>query len=60
MGRTHFCFNNAQTQSSFGMLKKELVYRLHCASLPREQVRQLIFRWIETYYIPDFALSRSA
>ena len=42
------------------MLKKELVYRLHCASLPREQVRQLIFRWIETYYIPDFALSRSA
>ena len=50
MGRTHCCFDNARMESFFATLKQEVVYRLHCASIPREQVRQLIFRWIETYY----------
>ena len=50
MGRTHCCFDNARMESFFATLKKELIYRLHCASMKREQVRQLIFRWIETYY----------
>ena len=50
MGRTHCCFDNARMESFFATLKKELIYRLPCASMPREQVRQLIFRWIETYY----------
>ena len=36
----------------FATLKKELVYRLHCVSMKRDQVRQMIFRWIETYYNP--------
>ena len=50
MGRTHCCFDNARMESFFATLKKELVYRLHCASMPLEQVRQMIFRWIEIYY----------
>ena len=50
MGRTHCCFDNARMESFFATLKKELIYRLHCASMLREQVRQLIFHWIETYY----------
>ena len=50
MGRTHCCFDNARMESFFATLKKELIYRLHCSSMPREQVRQLVFRWIETYY----------
>ena len=50
MGRTHCCFDNARMESFFATLKKELIYRLHCVSMKREQVRQLIFRWIETYY----------
>ena len=50
MGRTHCCFDNARIESFFATLKKELIYRLHCASINRQQVRQMIFRWIETYY----------
>lgn len=50
MGRTHCCFDNARMESFFATLKKELIYRLHCISMPREQVRQMVFRWIETYY----------
>ena len=50
MGHTHCCFDNARMESFFATLKKELIYRLHCVSMKREQVRQLIFRWIETYY----------
>ena len=50
MGRTHCCFDNARMESFFATLKKELIYRLDCVSMNREQVRQLIFRWIETYY----------
>ena len=52
MGRTHCCFDNARMESFFATLKKELVYRLHCVSMKRDQVRQMIFRWIETYYNP--------
>lgn len=50
MGRTHCCFDNARMESFFATLKKEVIYRLHCSRMKRETVRQLIFRWIETYY----------
>ena len=50
MGRTHCCFDNARMESFFATLKKELVYRLHGSRMPRELVRHLVFRWIETYY----------
>ncbi|HIY38005.1 MAG TPA: hypothetical protein H9835_02500, partial [Candidatus Agathobaculum merdigallinarum] len=29
---------------------RNAVYRLHCSRMPRELVRHLVFRWIETYY----------
>ena len=50
MGRTYCCFDNARMESFFATLKNELTYGLHCVSMPRQQVRQLISRWIETYY----------
>lgn len=50
MGRTHCCFDHARMESFFATLKKELIYQLHCISLERQQVQQMIFRWIETYY----------
>ena len=50
MGHTHCCFDNARMESFFATLKKELIYRLHCVSMERDQVRNLIFSWIETYY----------
>ena len=56
MGHTHCCFDNARMESFFCNAKKELIYRLHCISMKRDQVRNLIFSWIETYYeaIPSF------
>lgn len=39
MGRTHCCFDNARMESFFATLKKELIYRLHCVSMKRDQVR---------------------
>ena len=50
MGRTHCCFDNARMESFFATLKKELVYRLNCSTMKRDEVRKIIFRWIETYY----------
>ena len=50
MGRTHCCYDNARMESFFATLKKELIYRLHCKSMKRDEVRGLVFRWIETYY----------
>ena len=50
MGRTHCCFDNARMESFFATLKKELVYRLKCSTMKRDEVRKIIFRWIETYY----------
>lgn len=50
MGRTHCCFDNARMESFFATLKKELVYRLKCSTMKRDEVRKIVFRWIETYY----------
>ena len=50
MGRTHCCFDNARMESFFATLKKELVYRLKCSTMKRDEVRKIVFHWIETYY----------
>ena len=50
MGRTHCCFDNARMEGFFAMLKKELIYRLHCSGMKRDAVRKTVFRRIETYY----------
>ncbi len=50
MGRTGSCFDNARMESFFATLKKELIYKLPLYRLTCEEVRFLVFRWIEGYY----------
>lgn len=45
---TGACLDNAQIESFFAMLKKELVYRTAFAT--RERARLAIFEFIEGYY----------
>ena len=48
MSRKGDCWDNAPTESFFGSLKQELVFREHYYS--RFQARQSIFEYIECYY----------
>ncbi len=50
MGRVGSCYDNARMESFFATLKKELIYTLPLTQLSREEVRRLIFRWIECDY----------
>ena len=43
MGRTHCCFDNARMENFFATLKKELIYRLRCSSMKRDEVRRSFF-----------------
>ena len=42
------CWDNAVSESFFVSLKKELVYQQNYAT--RDEARQSIFQWIETFY----------
>lgn len=48
MSRKGNCRDNAVSESFFASLKKELVYQENYAT--REEARQSIFQWIETFY----------
>jgi putative transposase len=48
MSRRGNCYDNAPTESFFGTLKQELIYRTTFAT--REQARQTIFEYIEVFY----------
>jgi transposase InsO family protein len=50
MGRTGSCYDNARMESFWATLKNDLLYRLPLSTLTREQVRRIVFRWIECYY----------
>lgn len=50
MGRTGSCFDNARMESFFATLKKELIYGLALSQLTCDEVKKLIFRWIECDY----------
>jgi putative transposase len=50
MGRTGSCYDNARMESFFATLKKELIYKLPMYRLTYEEVRALVFEWIEGYY----------
>lgn len=50
MGRVGSCYDNARMESFFATLKKELIYALPLTQLSREEVKRLIFRWIECDY----------
>ena len=44
------CFNNAQMESFFATLKKELLYRIPTYRMKMDDVRAIIFRYVFTYY----------
>lgn len=48
MSRKGNCWDNAHVESFFHSLKTELVYRRNFAT--REEAKQEIFKWIETWY----------
>ena len=48
MSRKGSCWDNAVSESFFASLKKELVYQQRYAT--RDEARQSIFQWIETFY----------
>ena len=48
MSRKGNCWDNACVESSFGTLKRELVYHQHYAT--REDATQDIFEYIEVFY----------
>lgn len=48
MSRKGNCWDNAHVESFFGSLKTELVYRERFKN--REEAKQAIFDWIETWY----------
>ena len=48
MSRKGNCWDNAVSESFFASLKKELVYQQNYAT--RDEARQSIFQWIETFY----------
>lgn len=50
MGAVGSCYDNARMESFFATLKKELIYTLPLTQLCREEVKRLIFRWIECDY----------
>jgi len=48
MSRKGNCYDNAHVESFFHSLKTELIYRRHFET--RDQAKQAIFEWIETWY----------
>ena len=48
MSRKGNCWDNAHCESFFHLPKTELVYRTNFKT--REEVKQAIFEWIETWY----------
>ena len=44
------CYDNARMESFFATLKKELLYRIPTYRMTREEVKQIIFKYVFTYY----------
>lgn len=47
---TGHCFDNARMESFFATLKKEKIYQIAAYTIPREQVKTIIFRYVFVYY----------
>ena len=50
LSSTGKCFDNARMESFFATLKKEKIYRLPTHTMPKEQVKRVVFRYIFAYY----------
>ena len=50
MGAVGSCFDNARMESFFATFKKELIYTLPLTQLSCDEVKRVIFRWIECNY----------
>ena len=44
------CFDNSRMESFFATLKKELLYRIPAYRMTMDEVKQLIFKYVFTYY----------
>lgn len=49
MSGTGRCYDNARMESFFATLKKEKLYQIDTASLTREEVQTIVFRYISYY-----------
>jgi transposase InsO family protein len=50
MGAVGTCADNTRIESFHATLKKELLYKIPCSKMTREEVKHLVFEWIETRY----------
>lgn len=50
MGAVGTCADNARIESFHSTLKRELIYRIPYSTMTREQVKALIWEWVETEY----------
>ena len=44
------CFDNARMDSFFATLKKESIYKYKTESMSMDEVKKIVFRFIEIYY----------
>ena len=50
MGAVGSCADNTRIESFHATLKKELLYRIPCSKMTRDEVKHAIFEWIEVRY----------
>ena len=50
LGSIECCYDNARMESFFATLKKELLYKIPATTMKKDLVKQIIFRYILTYY----------
>lgn len=50
MGAVGTCADNTRIESFHATLKKELLYKIPCSKMTRNEVKHLVFEWIEVRY----------
>ncbi len=50
MSSTGKCFDNARMESFFATLKKESIYKYKTENMSMDEVKKIVFRFIEIYY----------